>query len=732
MSKSTLALIAAASAGAGAAVTAAMYTLRSQSERKLDTASKPLSTTTTTVSTNATSAPVPIPSKQIFAPPNQQHGLSTSAPSGCNTWMSIRWEDSEGATTFTPRRVSVCPDCYHPFVTDVKSPDNPSAAEIVARKPLLNLGSPRAYELVLKSLINCIENHSNCLKPALDKCLPTRVIDCKNPMRPKLFVSKGKTSPYVALSYVWGEKQPYCTQTSNVKRYSTGGIDINVLGQTIRDGIDVTHRLGLRYLWVDALCIIQDSDEDKAKELVKMRNIYRDAYLTIIASSATAASAGFLQTRALAIEYAEHPCLPFYCRDGCVGSMFVYTQESPAMAYDAMKEPVNTRAWCFQERLLSPRKLVYASDTVQYHCQTALADVGNSISSKPIGEQLHDIMFRATDETNITACLSTWTSTDWESLHEIWRMVVSNYTRRSLSNQEDKLLAFAGVAEEFHRIWQERAGRYLAGVWEKRLPDDLLWTRTTRADASPAEDPVRPRLDRSFAPSWSWASVDGHVLPDNTDLNDLDNAGCEVVQCNIALRDTKLPYGHVATASLQLRAVTVPTPWVIFPDVGPETYLSLYMPTDLLRSRMGVADQNSVPIVGTISKENDEGEWSTREVMLDIDRLNGGLLAFDSDMEADSTLLYFMGDISIFFDSSERFPSSQVSAMVVRRFGGGSDLGAKGLLLADAGGGRFRRIAYWLSLMQQVRRGDVECKDPVSPWFDSSQSGVGTRTLELI
>ncbi|KAI0816769.1 hypothetical protein GGR55DRAFT_628500 [Xylaria sp. FL0064] len=80
MSKSTIAIIAAASAGAGAAVTAAMYSLRSQSERKLDIPNKTISTTTTTVSTNATSAPVPIPSKQMFTPPNQQHGLSTSAP----------------------------------------------------------------------------------------------------------------------------------------------------------------------------------------------------------------------------------------------------------------------------------------------------------------------------------------------------------------------------------------------------------------------------------------------------------------------------------------------------------------------------------------------------------------------------------------------------------------------------------------------------------------------------
>ncbi|KAI0389801.1 hypothetical protein F5Y17DRAFT_100570 [Xylariaceae sp. FL0594] len=83
MSKTTLAIIAAASAGAGAAVTATMYSLRSQSERKLETpASQTLTPTTTTLMTNAPSGPVPIPSKQIFAPPSQQQqpGLSSSAP----------------------------------------------------------------------------------------------------------------------------------------------------------------------------------------------------------------------------------------------------------------------------------------------------------------------------------------------------------------------------------------------------------------------------------------------------------------------------------------------------------------------------------------------------------------------------------------------------------------------------------------------------------------------------
>ncbi|KAF7527685.1 hypothetical protein G7054_g10419 [Neopestalotiopsis clavispora] len=225
----------------------------------------------------------------------------------------------------------------HSIAPDSKISDDPSATKIVARTPLLEVGSPRAYELVSVPLINCIEHHSAYMSPALNQSLRRLSLTAKI----------------------------LCILSSfNVSDYPTHGIDIRVLGQTIRDAIQVTHRLCIEYLWVDALCIIQDSDEDKANELAQMGNIHRDAYLTIIASSATKASTGFLETRTPAPEYEEHLRLPFHCRDGRIGSIFVYAQDSPASAYNTMKEPANSCAWCFQERLLSPRKLVYASDTV--------------------------------------------------------------------------------------------------------------------------------------------------------------------------------------------------------------------------------------------------------------------------------------------------------------------------------------------------------------------------------
>ncbi|KIJ59257.1 hypothetical protein HYDPIDRAFT_33327 [Hydnomerulius pinastri MD-312] len=632
------------------------------------------------------------------------------------------------------------------------SPDDPSTAEIIARTPVLDVSSSRAFQLAQECLVNCITDHANCPKPGVHTPLPTRVIDCGDPSRPQLFVSQGAPSPYVALSYVWGGPQTYCTKSTNLDTYISNGIDTRFIPQTIQDAIKVTTKLGLRYLWVDALCIIQDSDEDKANELQQMRRIYRDAHLTIIASSAASASTGFLQTRTLAQEYAKHPQLPFHCRDGRVGSVFAFSPDGPASVYKPMKEPVNTRAWCLQERLLSLRKLVYATDTIQYHCQTALADVGNAVSGKPVGEQLNDIMFKfstADDDPNeIAAHLSKWTPAEWQGMHEEWRMIVSSYTRRGLSNQEDKLLAFAGVAEEFHRIWGAHAGRYLAGVWEKLLPNDLLWTRMSSSDvdsdASPSDsrDPLRPQLSRSFAPSWSWASVDGHVLPDDSEWSDHDNTACQVLHCDLTLEDNRLPYGHVVSASLRLRAVMVPTPWIVFPKVGgnPERYLSLYMPTDLLRSRLAEVDsidpeQREGIVVGEMSEENAEGEKvSTHKVTLHKDHLpRGGLLALESGMEEDSSLLTFMGDVTVMFDSSERVPSDQVAALLINRFEVGGEPGAKGLLVADTGDGKFRRIGYWISFIQ-LRGSDRDDADgrKRTVWFDPDDLGSTARIVELV
>ncbi|KAJ8456691.1 hypothetical protein ONZ51_g11976 [Trametes cubensis] len=140
-----------------------------------------------------------------------------------------------------------------------------------------------------------VKNHERCRSLEDRIPLPTRLIDCSDPLCPRIIETKDLNTcdPYIALSYVWGEAQPHRTTTDNLPSYMKS-LDIALLPQTVRDAIRITHTLGVQYLWIDSLCIIQDSREDKHRELTKMRDVYLHAWLTIDAGNANRVSQGFL------------------------------------------------------------------------------------------------------------------------------------------------------------------------------------------------------------------------------------------------------------------------------------------------------------------------------------------------------------------------------------------------------------------------------------------------------
>ncbi|EIW58352.1 HET-domain-containing protein, partial [Trametes versicolor FP-101664 SS1] len=165
--------------------------------------------------------------------------------------------------------------------------DDNAAPYIILRSPLLEVGSPRALALAKECIDECVQRHKSCMSSNLpdSRRLPTHVIDCTNLAHPRLVSTDGRSGKYLTLSYVWGLDQIHKTTTSNVSQYECG-IDLSLLPATIRDAIYVTHALGLQFLWVDSLCIIQDSNEDKRHEIRRMHHIYRHSHLTIIAASA--------------------------------------------------------------------------------------------------------------------------------------------------------------------------------------------------------------------------------------------------------------------------------------------------------------------------------------------------------------------------------------------------------------------------------------------------------------
>lgn len=151
-----------------------------------------------------------------------------------------------------------------------------------------------------KWIDQCVEGHEKCSLPDTTP-LPTRILDVglgDETADPVLLVSQGKRARYACLSYCWGQERQPVVLANNTLSSLCQGIPLGTLLQTIQDAITTTRRLGLRYLWVDSLCIIQDSAEDKAVEISRMDEIYRQGFVTISAASGGDYKSGFLQKRA--------------------------------------------------------------------------------------------------------------------------------------------------------------------------------------------------------------------------------------------------------------------------------------------------------------------------------------------------------------------------------------------------------------------------------------------------
>ncbi|KAF9466144.1 heterokaryon incompatibility protein-domain-containing protein [Collybia nuda] len=419
-------------------------------------------------------------------------------------------------------------------------PEDNAAEFIPGRNLVWQVSSPRAYELASKCLTECTLHHT-CPKPS-KKQLPTRVIDCTDPENPKLIITAGLEGTYAALSYVWGEPQPHRTTTRNIPAY-LGGIPYNILPQTIRDAITCTARLGLHYLWIDSLCILQDSIEDKDREIPQMCNIYHDAYFTIIAAAASRVGQGFLRDRAEPID----SILPFWCPDGRMGTISV---EEEGRTPEGGVEPVDSRAWCYQERLLSPRALIYTTDTLRYRCQAVQNNVGDASFYFPPGK--NDGLKLPTIMLSDTPTAAPLADEDLKALRDAWWEIVAEYTKRRLTESSDKLLAISGVAQLFQRYWKTR---YIAGLWEINLSGDLLW-KHKRARRSAGEVLI-PGDYR--APSWSWAAADG-AINSGSKLTS-ENILWTIHKCEAVPATQNEAFGRIVGGVLEVHAILRPVVW---------------------------------------------------------------------------------------------------------------------------------------------------------------------------
>ncbi|KAL5313381.1 hypothetical protein ACEPPN_019114 [Leptodophora sp. 'Broadleaf-Isolate-01'] len=359
-----------------------------------------------------------------------------------------------------------------------------------------NLGSEHCYQQA-QAWIQEYQEHSEFSWP--DDFLPMapeprRLIDLSDPSKPRIAQHPEYRVPYAALSYVWGQNQTYTLTQSTLHRKQES-LDIFEVPQTIKDAIDVSRRLGYQYLWVDALCIIQDDTSDMERELQAMGAIYNKSAVTIIAANATSCAAGFLKPT-IPSDFFIHPFSISFS-----GATSQTVRLAYRSTYTSQIDPINSRAWTLQERISSTRCLFYSNSGLKWSCDSCTIDTGappDSPSPFPRlfrPERLDDEILQ-------------------EYLRDRWLEIRAEYTSRQLTYGKDKLPAIAAMAQN---IAEQTGWTYVAGLWDEFLFQDLHWKVDLHTHIfSPgmegtiytlAQRPVEWR-----APSWSWAAVDDPIV----------------------------------------------------------------------------------------------------------------------------------------------------------------------------------------------------------------------------
>ncbi|KAK7417784.1 hypothetical protein QQZ08_011480 [Neonectria magnoliae] len=360
------------------------------------------------------------------------------------------------------------------------------------------LGFPEGGSLSTKSL-QCIQGwidtctardttgHESCSKEK-QTLSPLRLLEVMSGDNVRLKETEGLQVQYTILSYCWGTSPDVLksrTVPSNLS-LRLSGFSLRSLPQTLQDSVTLTRRLGISYIWIDALCIVQDSDE-WVTESLRMMQYYENAYLTIIPVACSSADQGFLGRRpwwvTKTIDWTGPPDrkLQFFFPG--------YTRISNELERSVWI----TRGWTFQERLLSARSLFVGRHCMMFECRFGYGseDVGPEIRSDPTIAFLPASAMHAAQ------------SKEWNQVSLVrskWYQLAAQYAGRKLTNESDRLVALSGVASKFRQLLGDQ-DTYLDGFWKNDLWGGLLW----RIPAG--EFRSKPVLKSPHFPSWSWCSV---------------------------------------------------------------------------------------------------------------------------------------------------------------------------------------------------------------------------------
>lgn len=398
---------------------------------------------------------------------------------------------------------------------DSANASNAALSKINGRivRPAEDISAAKAW------LDDCVTNHSECCVKRLPAAgggeieqkpfSPTRLIDVgpeDGSQEPFLDESEHRRGAYLTLSYRWGDPASVTRTTQATIEDYKRQIKIGSLCKTFQDAITITRKLGERYIWIDSICIIQDSHEDKVLELARMADIYENALLTISASITACGNSGVFYPR-VAINTVVVPLTD--SREGGSGQFFVSDRVLSTFEEDVLAGSLSTRGWCLQERILPHRILHFGQDQSHWECSAGMLSENSS-------ERRTRAQFTANDDAGDMRQRLTSDSPLWEASnravtsrepHGSWYRMIETYTKRQLTEESDKLPAISGVARRFAAICNDA---YVGGLWANDLPAGLMWSATGFLTPYGTKGHL-PRPAHPRAPTWSWASVDGAV-----------------------------------------------------------------------------------------------------------------------------------------------------------------------------------------------------------------------------
>ncbi|KAF2253746.1 HET-domain-containing protein [Trematosphaeria pertusa] len=410
--------------------------------------------------------------------------------------------------------------------------------------------------------------------------VPERLVDVQGPI-PRLVERRdfpipsasSKVLQYAALSYCWGSREDAKAQlktTSSSMLQRQSAIQDHEMTEVLRDAVYLTKALSVPYLWVDALCILQDDISDWETQCADMTKIYGNAYVTLCAASSTSCGEGFLRQRGIRVR------VPFQSRRRPTITGSYYLQAKYVSNVEYLDDEMSSdhyytrwycRGWTFQERVSSTRKLLFGNANIHFFCENRSETMGGATLDESY-------------ETGLPR------SREWshQRLYDAWASILRTYstvTRRSFTVATDLLPALSGLAMHFCKNLQDD---FLAGIWRRDLLRGLMWQvdKARLPNHVSHLDSLRQSHGNYLSPSWSRLGISNttrgieafrDTYSDCQPETEILNAETELIGSNpfgavrngwLRIRSSVLDIAAMGTAKLTIeKAVTSYLGWLL-------------------------------------------------------------------------------------------------------------------------------------------------------------------------